>query len=334
MGAPRCCLPDHPHRFKETRDGATSHSLHRPVGRPAAGNDVPRKRKSSATMVWSWPAGATTWSWTRPWRSPATWTTRRSCWPSTASSAGRSPTTSPASSPATSTTMPARTSSLRQSATGNSEAKRRWAVEAQKKAARVAKKFGVKVVNGFTGSPIWHLLYIFPPVSAEMIEEGFQRFAEIWNPILDVYDAEGVRFALEVHPTEIAFDIVTARRGAEGSGPAQGVRLQLRSQPPALAGGRPGEVHPGVRRPDLPRAHEGRDRHPGRRHRASSPATSISASPAAAGISAASGRGEVNFEEIIRELNRIGYEGPLSVEWEDAGMDREHGAPRGLRVRA
>ena len=38
------------------------------------------------------------------------------------------------------------------------------------------------------------------------------------------------------------------------------------------------------------------------------------------------GRGTVNFEEIIRELNRIGYQGPLSVEWEDSGMDREFGA--------
>ena len=38
------------------------------------------------------------------------------------------------------------------------------------------------------------------------------------------------------------------------------------------------------------------------------------------------GRGGVNFEEIIRALNDIGYAGPLSVEWEDSGMAREHGA--------
>ena len=38
------------------------------------------------------------------------------------------------------------------------------------------------------------------------------------------------------------------------------------------------------------------------------------------------GRGDVDFEAIIRALNAIGYEGPLSVEWEDPGMDREHGA--------
>ena len=38
------------------------------------------------------------------------------------------------------------------------------------------------------------------------------------------------------------------------------------------------------------------------------------------------GRGGVNFEEIIRTLNAIGYNGPLSVEWEDCGMDRDAGA--------
>ena len=38
------------------------------------------------------------------------------------------------------------------------------------------------------------------------------------------------------------------------------------------------------------------------------------------------GRGNVDFERIIRALNAIGYSGPLSVEWEDSGMDREDGA--------
>ena len=38
------------------------------------------------------------------------------------------------------------------------------------------------------------------------------------------------------------------------------------------------------------------------------------------------GRGKIDFEGIVRLLNHAGYEGPLSVEWEDAAMDREHGA--------
>jgi len=38
------------------------------------------------------------------------------------------------------------------------------------------------------------------------------------------------------------------------------------------------------------------------------------------------GRGGINFEEIIRALNAANYAGPLSVEWEDSGMEREFGA--------
>ncbi|TFH16959.1 MAG: sugar phosphate isomerase/epimerase, partial [Lentisphaerales bacterium] len=95
---------------------------------------------------------------------------------------------------------------------GKAEAKRKWAVQTMKNTARAAKNIGVKVVNGFTGSPIWHMIYSFPPVSDKMIDDGFKQFAKLWNPILDVFDQCGVKFALEVHPTEIAFDIVTARR--------------------------------------------------------------------------------------------------------------------------
>ena len=42
------------------------------------------------------------------------------------------------------------------------------------------------------------------------------------------------------------------------------------------------------------------------------------------------GHGDVDFEEFFRALNRIGYGGPLSIEWEDSGMDRDWGAPDAL----
>src|SRR5436305_5751105 len=89
------------------------------------------------------------------------------------------------------------------------------AAEELKNSARAAKKFGVGVVNGFTGSSIWHLLYSFPPVPGKMIDDGFKLFADRFNPILDVFAECGVKFALEVHPTEIAFDIYTAQRALE-----------------------------------------------------------------------------------------------------------------------
>jgi sugar phosphate isomerase/epimerase len=34
---------------------------------------------------------------------------------------------------------------------------------------------------------------------------------------------------------------------------------------------------------------------------------------------------------VIRGLNEIGYDGPLSVDWHDAGMDREAGAAEACR---
>src|SRR4029079_4336547 len=89
------------------------------------------------------------------------------------------------------------------------------AAEEISNAGLAAEKFGVGVVTGFTGSSIWPLLYSFPPVPETMIEEGYRQFAERWNPILDVFGECGVRFALSVHPTEIAFDLVTARRALE-----------------------------------------------------------------------------------------------------------------------
>ena len=107
------------------------------------------------------------------------------------------------------------------------------AAEEMKNTARAAQKLGVSVVNGFTGSSIWHLLYSFPPAPPKMIDDGFDLFAERWNPILDVFAECGVKFALEVHPTEIAFDIYTAERALRRPRPPRGVRLQLRSQPSA-----------------------------------------------------------------------------------------------------
>jgi sugar phosphate isomerase/epimerase len=195
-----------------------------------------------------------------------------------------------------------------------------------KNTARAAAKFGVKVVPGFTGSSIWHLLYSFPAVPAEMIQKGYDFFAEMWNPILDAFDEVGVTFALEAHPTEIAFDIATAERAVQALGgrktfgfnfdPShfgyQGVdyvefirRLGERiyhvhmkdvywSQKPTEAGVFGGHLDFGDRR----RFWDFRSL----------------------------GRGNINFEEIIRALNAIGYAGPLSVEWEDSGMDREYGA--------
>jgi len=95
---------------------------------------------------------------------------------------------------------------------GDPEGVRRRAAEEVANTARAAQKFGVKVVNGFTGSPVWHMIYRFPPTTDEMIDAVYREFADRWNPILDVFDQVGVRYALEAHPTGIAYDIYTAEK--------------------------------------------------------------------------------------------------------------------------
>jgi len=208
---------------------------------------------------------------------------------------------------------------------GDADKKRDWAVETMKNTARAAKNLDVKVVNGFTGSSIWHLLYSFPPVSDDMIEEGFQNFASLWNPILDVFDECAVQFALEVHPTEIAFDIVTAKRALDvlDNRKAFGFNFDpshLHWQmvdPVFFINEFPDRIYH-VHMKDAAIQLNGK--------------TGILAShldfghPDRGWDFRSLGRGGIDFEEIIRALNVIGYTGPLSVEWEDSRMDREHGA--------
>ena len=110
---------------------------------------------------------------------------------------------------------------------GDADGVRERCAEEMKDTARAAKAFGVDVVNGFTGSPVWHMIYRFPPTSDEMIDAGYQEFAERWTPVLDVFAAEGVKFALEAHPSEIAYDIYTAEKTLEALESAPVFRLQL-----------------------------------------------------------------------------------------------------------
>ena len=123
--------------------------------------------------------------------------------------------------------------------------------------ARAAAAFGVTQVNGFTGSPIWHMLYSFPPNDFAEIDRGYSDFAERWNPIIDVFEREGVRFGLEVHPTEIAYDFVDHAPHARGDRAPRGLRHQLRPQPLRPPVPRFRRVRRGVRRPHLPRPRQG-----------------------------------------------------------------------------
>lgn len=208
---------------------------------------------------------------------------------------------------------------------GNPEAKRKWAVESMMKAAVAAKNMGVPVVNGFTGSPIWHMFYAFPPVSEEDVRKGFEYFARMWKPILAEFKKCKVKFALEVHPTEIAYDIYTAERAIEAVGGDKTFGFNF--DPSHL-------FWQGMKPERFIRRFADRIYHV---HMKDASVTldgdsGILGSHIAFGDHRrgwsfrSPGRGGVNFEEIIRALNAARYRGPLSVEWEDSAMDRVHGA--------
>ena len=198
------------------------------------------------------------------------------------------------------------------------------------------KQTGRTVVNGFTGSSIWHLLYSFPPVTKDMIEAlatlreaikaGYKDFATRWTPILKEFEKVGVSFALEVHPTEIAFDLHSTRRALAAIQNAPNFGFNF--DPSHLGyqgvdylgfirefGKRVFNVH--VK--DVWWAEHGA-------------AIGVFGGHADFGVDGrywdfrSPGHGRIDFEGLIRQLNHAGYQGPLTVEWEDPMMDREHGA--------
>jgi sugar phosphate isomerase/epimerase len=191
---------------------------------------------------------------------------------------------------------------------------------------RAADKFGVNVVNGFTGSSIWHLLYSFPPVDPATIDEGYKDFERRWTPILDAFQKEGISFALEVHPTEIAFDVSSTQRALDA---VKGHKAFGFNFDPSHFG------YQGVDYVDFIRTFQGRIFHV---HMKDVYWSSIARRSGVFGGHLpfnhpdrfwdfrSLGRGGIRFEEVIRALNEVGYNGPLSVEWEDGGMDREAGA--------
>lgn len=208
---------------------------------------------------------------------------------------------------------------------GGAEGVRQRAADEMKDTARAAAKMGVKVVNGFTGSPVWHLIYRFPPTSDAMVDAGYRDFADRWNPILDVFDEVGVRFALEAHPGEIAYDIYTAQKTLEAVGGRKAFGFNFDPShfihqlfdPMKFIEAFPDRIyHVHVKDSKVKLDNS----------------TSILGShlnfgdPRRGWDFVSPGHGDLNIDSMVRALNRIGYNGPLSVEWEDSGMDREFGA--------
>lgn len=208
---------------------------------------------------------------------------------------------------------------------GQPEKIRAWAIEEMKDTARAAKAMGCEVVTGFMGSAIWKYWYSFPQTPEEMIEAAYQEQVELWSSIFDVFDECGVKFALEVHPTEIAFDYYTTQRllKAFNYRPTLGINFD----PSHLIWQ---GVDPVIFLQDfidkVYHVHM-KDAYVNLNGRNGILGSHLTFGDTRRGWNFVSlGHGDIDFDKIIRVLNEAGYQGPLSVEWEDSGMDRIFGA--------
>lgn len=212
---------------------------------------------------------------------------------------------------------------------GDPEKIRQWAIDEVKTVARAANMMGVHIVTCFLGSPIWAYWYSFPQTTQEMVEEGYRRIKELWTPIFDEFDKLDVKFALEVHPTEIAFDYYSTKKLLEvfDHRPTLGLNfdpshLQWQGCDPCLFVRDFADRIYHVHMKDVKVKLDGRSGILG---------SHIEFGDWRRGWNFVSlGHGDVDFDGIIRELNAMDYQGPLSVEWEDSGMERMFGAKEAL----
>jgi sugar phosphate isomerase/epimerase len=210
-------------------------------------------------------------------------------------------------------------------ANGKPEEVRQRAIAEMMASARAAQKLGAAVLAGFTGSPIWSYVVGYPPASPAIVAAGFREFAKLWNPILDVCKEAGVRFALEVHPGQIAFDLYSAEMSLEA----------LNGRPEFGFLFDPSHLHwQGIDPVEFLRRFPDRILHVHMRDAALTlnGRTGILGSylplgdPRRGWDFRSPGHGGIDWEAVIRGLNEIGYDGPLSVDWKDSGMQRDFGA--------
>lgn len=204
---------------------------------------------------------------------------------------------------------------------------RAWAKEEMIYTAKAAALMDIHVITGFMGSPIFKYFYSFPQTTEEIIDAGFKEIVDVWSPIFDEFDKYNVKFALEVHPGEIAFDYYTFKR----------LLKEFNYRPTLGCNFDPSHllwqgINPAVFLQDfleLDRVYHvhAKDVKMNLNGRTGVLGSHITFGDVNRGWNFVSlGHGDVDFDAICRVLNQYNYTGPVSIEWEDSGMDRVYGA--------
>jgi sugar phosphate isomerase/epimerase len=213
---------------------------------------------------------------------------------------------------------------------GSPEGVQQRATEEMIDTVRAAHKLGVGVLAGFTGSPIWSYVLGYPSPDAALVQDALRQFVHCWTPILQACQEHGIRYAFEVHPGQIAFDLYSAEMVLDALGGHEEFGFTLD----------PAHLHwQGIDPVELIR------RFPDRIYHVHVKDVAITLNgrsgllgsylpyddPRRGWQPRAPGRGGVDWEGIVRALNAAGYEGALALEWQDPGMERFSGAEEACR---
>ena len=213
---------------------------------------------------------------------------------------------------------------------GGVEGVRQRATEEIIATVRAAQQLGASIVAGFTGSPIWSYVSGYPSPTTDVVTKGLNEVVRRWSPILDVCADSGIRYAFEVHPGQIAFDLYSTEMLLDAVGGREEFGLTFDPSHLFWQGVDPAEFlrrfadriyHVHVK--DVSVTLNGRSGLLG--------SYLPYEDPRRGWQPRCPGRGGLDWEAIIRALNAIGYQGALAVEWADRGMERSAGAEEACR---
>jgi sugar phosphate isomerase/epimerase len=209
---------------------------------------------------------------------------------------------------------------------GRPAARRQWAGEQLRLAARAAARLGVAVNVTFSGSLLWPYFYPYPPFPKGLIEDGFAELARRWRPILDAFDEAGVDLAFELHPGEDLHDGATFERLLEAVGGHP--RMAILYDPSHLFLQHMDYLGFIDRYHDRIRAFHVKDAEYLRNDR-SGVYGGYQDWLDRAGRFRSPGDGQIDFGGIFSRLTRHGYDGWACLEWECCLKNRLDGAREG-----
>ncbi len=88
----------------------------------------------------------------------------------------------------------------------NPNARKEWAVQQLKYAAKASQNLGLKAHATFSGALLWPMVYPWPQRPAGLVEMGFTELANRWLPVLNEFDECGINLCYEIHPGEDLHD--------------------------------------------------------------------------------------------------------------------------------